>query len=86
MPIMRSAVLSGSHSDGLVPDPHNSVPESGHIEILATHVSHHYFVWVCFIPLKFSAPLDISAETNSQMFVYLNVSQHSKSYVCLAFD
>ena len=54
MPIVTSAVLSGSHSGGLVPDPHGSVPESGDTEILATHVSHHYFAWVCFIPLKFS--------------------------------
>ena len=70
MPILTSAVLSGSHSDGLVPDPHCSVSESVGIEILATHVSHHYFVWVCFISLKSSAPQDCyySAETNGQIF------------------
>ena len=56
MPIMTSAVLSGSHSVGLVPDQHGSVSESGNIEILATHVSHHYFVWVYFVSLKSSAP------------------------------
>ena len=41
MPIMRSAVLCGSHSGDLVPDPQCSVPESADLEILATHVSHH---------------------------------------------
>ena len=41
MPIMRSAVLCGSRSGDLVPDLHGSVPESGDIGILATHVSHH---------------------------------------------
>ena len=55
---MTSAVLSASHSGGLVPDPHGAVLESGNIEILATHVSHHYFVWVCFVPLKSSGPQD----------------------------
>ena len=39
MPIMRSAVLSVSHSGAIVPDPHDSVSESGDIEILNTHVS-----------------------------------------------
>ena len=58
MPIMTSAVLSGSHSVGLVPDPHGSVLESVDIEILATHVSHHYFVWVYFVSLKSPAPQD----------------------------
>ena len=38
MPIMRSAVFCGSGD--LVPDLHGSVPESGDIEILATHVSY----------------------------------------------
>jgi len=46
MPIMTYAVLSGSHSVSLVPDPHSSVLESRDIEILATHVSHRYFVSV----------------------------------------
>ena len=41
VPIMRSAVLCGSHSGDLVPDLHGSVAESRDIEILATHVSHH---------------------------------------------
>ena len=49
MPIMSSAVLSGSHSDGLVPDPHGSVLESGDTKTLATHVSRHYLVWVYFV-------------------------------------
>ena len=40
MPIMRSTVLCGSHSGDLVPDLHGSVPESGDIEILDTHVSY----------------------------------------------
>ena len=40
MPIMRSTVLCGSHSGDLVPYLHSSVPESGDIEILATHVSY----------------------------------------------
>ena len=40
MPITRSAVLCGSHSGDLVPDLHGSVPESGDIEILDTHVSY----------------------------------------------
>ena len=40
MPIMRSAVLCGSHSGDLVPDLHGSVPESGDFEILDTHVSY----------------------------------------------
>ena len=40
MPIMRSAVLCGSHS-GDLPDLHGSVPESGDIVILTTNVSHH---------------------------------------------
>ena len=40
MPIMRSAVLSGSHSGVIVPDPPDSVSESGDIEILNTHVSY----------------------------------------------
>ena len=40
MPIMRSAVLCGSHSGDLVPDLHGPVPESGDIEILDTHVSY----------------------------------------------
>ena len=53
MPIMTS-VVSGSHSGGLVPDPDNSVLESGDIEILATHVSHHYFMWVYFVSVKSS--------------------------------
>ena len=38
-------VLSGSHSV----EPHCSVLESGDIEIQATHVSDHYFVWVRFV-------------------------------------
>ena len=71
MPIMTSAVLSGSHSGGLVPDPQGSVLESGDIEFLATHVSHHYFAWVYFVSLKSSDPqIDISAETNGQIFEY----------------
>ena len=37
---MRSAVFCGSHSGGLVPDLHGSVPEFGDIEILDTHVSY----------------------------------------------
>ena len=41
MPVMRSAVLCGSHSGDLVPDLHGSVPESGDIEILDTHVSYY---------------------------------------------
>ena len=52
------AVLSGSHSGGFVPDPHCSVFESGDIEILATHVSHHNFVCLCFVSFKASAPQD----------------------------
>ena len=40
MPIRRSAVLCGSRSGDLVPDLHGSVPESGDIEILDTHVSY----------------------------------------------
>ena len=40
MPIMMSTVLCGSHSGDLVPDLHGLVPESGDIEILATHVSY----------------------------------------------
>ena len=52
MPIVTSAVLSGSHSVGLVPDPHGSVSESGDIENLTTHVSRHYFVWVYCIRWK----------------------------------
>ena len=40
MPIMRSAVMSGSHLGDLVPDLHGSVPESGDIEILDTCVSY----------------------------------------------
>ena len=55
---MTSAVLSGSHLVGLVPDPHGSVSESVDIEILVTHVSQHYFVWVYFVSLKSSAPQD----------------------------
>ena len=39
MPTTRSAVLCGSHSGDLVPDLHDSVPESGDIGILDTHVS-----------------------------------------------
>ena len=58
MPVMRSAVLSGSHLVDFVPDPHGSVLESVDIEILATHVSHHYFVWVYFVSLKSSTPQD----------------------------
>ena len=57
MPIMRSAVLCGSHSGDLVPDLHGSVPESGDIEILATHVSHHDLC-VCLVPLSPSTPQD----------------------------
>ena len=38
-------ILYGSHSV----DPHCSVPESGDIEIQATHVSDHCFVWVYFV-------------------------------------
>ena len=37
MPIMRSAVLCGSHSGDIVPNPHGSVPD---IEIVDTHVSY----------------------------------------------
>ena len=40
VPIMRSAVLCGSYSGAIVPDPHDSVSESGDIEILDTHVSY----------------------------------------------
>ena len=40
MPIMRTAVMSGSHLGDLVPDLHGSVPESRDIEILDTHVSY----------------------------------------------
>ena len=39
MPIARSAELCGSRSGDLVPDLRGSVPESGDIEILDTHVS-----------------------------------------------
>ena len=39
MPIMRSAVLCGSHSGDLEPDLHSPVPESEDIEIPDTHVS-----------------------------------------------
>ena len=53
MPIMTS-VVSGSHSGGLVPDPDNSVLESGDIKILATNVSDHYYMWVYFVSLKSS--------------------------------
>ena len=40
MPIMRSAVLCGSHSGDLVPDLHSPIPESEDIEIPDTHVSY----------------------------------------------
>ena len=40
MPIMRSAVLRGSHSGDLVPDLHGPVLESGDIEIPDLHVSY----------------------------------------------
>ena len=39
MPIMRSAVMCGSHSGDLEPDLHSPVPESEDIEIPDTHVS-----------------------------------------------
>ena len=51
-PIMRFAILCGSHSGAFVPDLHGSVPESGDNEILATHVSYCDFVWVCLVSLK----------------------------------
>ena len=40
MPIMTSTVLCGYHSGDLEPDLHGSVPKSGDIEILDTHVSY----------------------------------------------
>ncbi len=40
MPIMRSAVMCGSHSGDLVPDLHGPLLESGDIEISDTHVSY----------------------------------------------
>ena len=40
MPIVRSAVLCGSHSGDLVPDLRGPVPESGDTEIPDTHVSY----------------------------------------------
>ena len=58
MPIMSSAVLSGYHSGGLVPDPHGAVLESGDTKTQATHVSCHYLVWVYFVSLMLSAPQD----------------------------
>ena len=57
MPIMRSAILCGSYSGDLVPDPHYSVPESGDIEILDTHVSPHDLGGWSFI--KVPQPLKI---------------------------
>ena len=70
-------VLSGSHSVGLVPDPHCSVSGSGDIEIQATHVSHHYFVWVRFVfkVLRTSRLLlvlegKISVSQHSNVFYY----------------
>ena len=74
MLIMTSAVLFGYHSGGLVPDPHNSVLESGDTKTPATHVSRHYLVWVQHLKIVFSAG------TNGQIFVYLNVSQHSNTF------
>ena len=58
MPIMRSAVLCGFHPGDVVPNLHDSVPESGGIEILPTHVSHHDFVCVFIVPLSPSTPQD----------------------------
>ena len=40
MPIMRSPELCTSLLGDLVPDLHDSVPESGDIGILDTHVSY----------------------------------------------
>ena len=40
MPIMRFAVLCGSHSGALAPDLHGLVPELEDIEILSTRVSY----------------------------------------------
>ena len=88
MPIclMTSAVLSGSNSGGLVPDPHCSVPESEDIEILATHVSHPYFVWVCFISLKSSAPQDSEEFNWKQPSYSFNVSdQQIQKQLCLYY-
>ena len=80
MPIITSAVLSGSHSVGLVPDPHCSVLESGDIDILATHVSDQ-----CGCVSSHYSPqhlkIVISAETNGQIFVYLNIGHHSNTFI-----
>ena len=61
-------ILSGSHSVDL----HCSVSESGDIEIQATHVSDHYFVWVylVFEVLRTSRLLLVLEGT-------INVIQHS---------
>ena len=84
MPIMRSAVLCGPHSGDLVPDLHGSVSESGDIETLATHVSHHDFMCVCmFCLIKIPQLLKIVLALG-QMFKYSVYSNfnHIQMHFC----